>query len=51
MKKNTRHYLNNFFDTTNKVIILLALILATVSPTIAAEQPADYCDDQVSWLQ
>lgn len=31
--------------------ILLAFILATVSPTIAAEPPADYCDDQASWLQ
>ena len=31
--------------------ILLALILAIAMPSIAAEQPADYCDDQASWQQ
>ena len=31
--------------------ILLALLLATAAPTIAAEPPADYCDDQASWQQ
>jgi len=29
--------------------IFLALILATATPTIAAEQPLDYCDE--SWQQ
>ena len=31
--------------------ILLALILAIAMPSIAAEQPADYCDYQASWQQ
>ena len=32
---------------------LLALFLATslTTPTIAAEQSPDYCDDQASWQQ
>jgi len=29
----------------------LALFLSIATPIIAAEQPADYCDDQASWLQ
>ena len=30
---------------------LIALILATGTYTMAAEQPEDYCDDQASWQQ
>ena len=31
--------------------ILIALLLATATPSIAAEPPTDYCDDQASWQQ
>ncbi len=34
-----------------RIVLVLILSLATVSLSIAADPPDDYCDDQASWQQ